>query len=493
MDDFISKYLYAISPHQIIDESTISCFEPAQMKLSSAKKGAKKSNIIQDKCLYLQDTIIRKAYSQKDNKTIRLSSTLLQRIVGGEYKTMLDVLCQMGYLKLGDGGKGGDGEYNYYSPGKHSMLYSIPNNVDFNAREIVNFKIKGYKEKAAEELGKYYEASVRPRIEDKYGESFYQNYLESLNMFKIDDNEGFERCFTNIDESLSKTIYLSSIRNSLLEKKTIYSIDKSGRLYHVLTNLRKDLKVFINIDFELDCKNSNPLLLNYFIFKNKDIDSSTSYNISSMLSRIKIYKNNHNVGKNLRNELISNGIENQILAKLTDDELDYIYLTSTGRLWDVIQQHYPQYTRGEIKALMFEQVFFAPSAQITSGKPFAGDFQVLFPSIYELITLWKKPLKNASIKAYLVDSGLCLEQDTEATYKGNSALPLAMMNLESRIMTEVLKRMYRKRWSAVNIHDCIVVPKSAKKNQPSMSDVVPIMDMVYAEFGLKATFNKITY
>ena len=75
------------------------------------------------------------------------------------------------------------------------------------------------------------------------------------------------------------------------------------------------------------------------------------------------------------------------------------------------------------------------------------------------------------------------------TAKPTSSLSLAMMNLEAQIFTEILKRLYKKRWNAVHIHDCIVIPKDGNKNHPTQEQVMEIMEEVYKEYGLSPSFG----
>ena len=57
---------------------------------------------------------------------------------------------------------------------------------------------------------------------------------------------------------------------------------------NTLQSYKRDLKQFTNIDYSIDCKNSHPLLFNYFIFSNKDISIELSYLISSILYKINV-------------------------------------------------------------------------------------------------------------------------------------------------------------------------------------------------------------
>ena len=71
--------------------------------------------------------------------------------------------------------------------------------------------------------------------------------------------------------------------------------------------------------------------------------------------------------------------------------------------------------------------------------------------------------------------------------KPTASLSVAMMDLEAQIFTTILKRLYAKRWNAIHIHDCIVIPKDGNLNHPAIDQVRAIMEDVYKEFGLSPT------
>lgn len=486
MGDFISRYLYEITPHEVIDEKTLSCFETAKMKITEPKEGAKNRTTIENKCLYLQDSIIRRAYN-KDNRAFNLSSNILKRVLGNEYSTLLLVLIDMEYLRLGFAD---NDKHNYYLPLQYSTIYSLPTNVEIEKKHVVNYHVKRMKEKTASMMQDFYEEQTLPEMKWRYGEEFCLNYVKSLNKFKIEDLPGLESHLTDeSDNNFDYSIYIQNIKESFSNKKVINSVDGTGRIYHLLSNLKKEYKKYINIDFELDCKNSNPLLLNYFLFQYKGIDIYNSYKISNILYNYKKKEETsfHNVSENLCNLLIDNNIEKSISAKFSNDELLYIYLTTTGQLWDMLLEEHQEYSRSEIKQAVFAQVYFSGSSRITEDKPFAALFRDLFPSVYKFIVQWKKPFINEFMSQILLDYGLATGDEVD--FKEYSSLSLVMMHLESILMTSVLKEMYRKRWNAVNIHDCIVVPKTTNKNRPTVEEVKTIMEEVYQQYGLKATFG----
>lgn len=73
-----------------------------------------------------------------------------------------------------------------------------------------------------------------------------------------------------------------------------------------------------------------------------------------------------------------------------------------------------------------------------------------------MIGAWKANKQSDEIKEYMKSRGLKVE-------KATASLSVAMMNLEAQIFTTILNRLYAKRWNAIHIHDCIVIPKDNNK------------------------------
>ena len=459
-----------------------------KLVIHEGKTGVKDEIKILNKITYLQDSIIRRANAKKDSRAFSLSSQLLKAVIGNEYKQMLAVLTKMGFIVLGDGHNGSEvDKYHYYHPNRYSMIYSVPSSVEIECTTSTNATIRKYKEKTTLLLDKHIQEEVYTEIDRRYGDSFRKNYLISLNYITIEDKTGFNK---HIDSVLSeypqRHLYYDYIKSSLLDNdKKIQKIDDSGRVYHVLTNCERELKEYLNISLSLDCKNSHPLLFNFFIFNYFNISLTDSFIISSFL-----YYNDfsdlyqyHNVGKYLRNALIDNNISKSEIAKLSDDILEYIYLTTKGRMWDEFVELHPDMDRADMKVEMFKQVFYSNTPHIHKGKELASEFKHRFPNVYKLIARWKKRKAETDIKEYM-------ESNRLYPSKATASLSMAMMNLESKIFTEILRRIYRKRWRAVHIHDCIVVPtNTGKKNQPSREEILAIMRDVYQEWGLCPTFG----
>lgn len=494
MERFISLYLEEIAPRKDIISVNMFTGEAHYVDIKE-HSGVKKRDKIIAKCQYLQDTIIRRANAKKDDKSFSLSSKILTKVIGEEYKSMLNVLIRMGYIELGNGNGGADKHF-YYEIGAYSMLYKLKD-APIHCWYGHNAAVRKYKEKAAEKIDEYKQGCITPVIDRLYGQSFRKQYLTSLNYFHVDDVEGLKEYIADNGYDKEESpyyIYYKDIQDKMSKGKEIYSVDSNGRIYHVLCNLTKELKEYINIDFSLDCKNSHPLLFNFFIFHHHSIPVVSSFNICNFLynnnyikkSYIKIQESlsltiYHNVSEILRKELIKNNIEINQVAKLSDDELEYIYLTSIGRLWDDVNMRHPEFSRKEIKAKFFGEVLYSKTSFV-KNKPFAQEFVQMFPSVYKLICDWKKPSKHEEISAYLKEHNLAVKKE-------HAALSIAMMNLEAQIFTSALKRMYSKRWKAVNIHDCIVVPNTGLKNHPTMESVREILKDVFRGYGLCPTFD----
>ena len=487
MEKFIDEYLYEVNPHEVIDESSLSTYSdiPVQMKMTDRRSGARNSEIIENKCRYLQDVIIRLGNSSKDN-VFSLNASMLQKVLGKDYKPLLEIFIKEGYIKKGD-----DKHYWFYRVGMYSTLYTLLKTNTCKAKPILNLKIQRYKMRMEELLQEYQESIYRV-----LGNDFIKHYQTSLSYIKIDNPEGYS---AKVNELLIQNPNAEAYYNALkkeLEKKVkhITKVDNCGRIYHVLTNLKKELKPYISIDYSLDCKNSHPLLINYFIFRKHNISIPSSYNISSFLKII--YKDNkdildnplnvslslfHNVGNKLRNLLINNNIEIQHVAKLSDDELAYIYLTSNG-FWDAYHRKYPNLSKGDLKEAVFGGVFYINEVNADKFNDYARDFELEFPEVFKLINEWKKEKNKKAIKNYLIEHHLYAEKDS-------AALSIVLMALEAQIFKKILERLYVKRWNAVHIHDCIVVPKDCNKNHPTREQVLQVMQDVYKEYGLAPTIE----
>lgn len=501
MGEFISKYLYILNPHEVIVE--VSTFKQAETKMTEKKRGTQKADIIENKCRYLQDAIIRRAYSRFDTTTtFTLSSVVLKAVIGAEYKIMLDVLIEMGYIILGNGI--GEGRWRlYYHPFVYSMHYTL-NDVEIEQITITNLKIQTYKEETLRQIKKQTKNAATGFVDD----AFLNTYRKSLKYIRIADYDGLRNYIkTRMEDKPDAGIYYDFLIKELEQKdKRIYRIDYSHRFYHVLTNLKKELKQYLSIDFELDCKNSHPVLFNYFIFQRHNIFPNSSYqickylvdlyktlnnkeldSISNTLPGINQIPNNspleniHNVVENFRNSLEYSDIAKGDFASLKPDEIRYIYKTCNGVIWDEICERHPDLDRSEVKQAMFGAVFYTRKTDSDMWSEYAREFKKEFPHVFGVIGEWKRDDKQDMVKEYMETHHL--------PYNDTASLPVAMMALEAEIFTTILRRLYARRWNAVHIHDCIVIPQDGNANHPTKEQVLQIMRDVYREYGLYPTFD----
>lgn len=475
-----------------IDPMSISVYggNVGYIQTRKPRKPLKDDTRIKNKAIYLIHII---AYRQLTNREdgvdgASLQASILQSVLGEDFYELLRAFEYLGYVE----------KSNIYIIGKSSRHYKAVGEII--SSQCSNLIIKKYINKTKELLkDAVLKRMATPEFRAEYGDSFAETYIKNLNKFKIKNEQGFNE-YANEQIALqpTKESYYNFIKESFKSDLKIYSIDGNNRIYHLLTSLERELKQFINIRFSLDCKNSHPLLFNYFIFNSVGISIQLSYNISYILYSINksdiisSLDNHYDIGK-LRNALIHNGINELFVARFTSDELLYIYKTTKGLFWDdILQEHQEDgYDRAEIKQKMFAEVFYSKTPKI-AWKEFAKEFKAQYPNVYGLIERWKEPLKHDDLKNCLLARNKAVLLDGKAYTKDQeTALPNIMMNLESEIFREVLKSLYRKRIPAVHIHDAVVIPDT--RAQVDVEKVESVMRDVYMKFGLHPTFSVDTY
>ena len=138
--------------------------------------------------------------------------------------------------------------------------------------------------------------------------------------------------------------------------------------------------------------------------------------------------------------------------------------------WDRICAEHPEYDRSDIKANMFKEVFYSNTSEVFY-KEYGKMFEERYPMVYAEIVRWKTPDKYYDIQRYFLEAGLVVE-------KPSASLSIALMHLEGRIFRAALASLYRKRFNAVHIHDCIVIP-AGNKRQPTPEQVAEILMKEY--------------
>ncbi len=481
-DEIIAKYHQLCVEGKYKYRSGLSVYEIKDLEYDTIRKprnGLQDETRIIDKIKYIIHTIAyRQLINVKNDKNgVSVLSDVLRSRIGRDTSELLEALETLGYIK----------KTSNYVIGKYATHYKIIGDIHstLESRKTIKKYITKTQDIFKEAI---HEKMTGDAFKTMYGNSFAETYIKNLNKFKIDE-DGLSK-IANRQKKTGKINYYNFIKESFKDDLKIYSIDDNYRFYHILTSLKRDLKQLTNIDYSIDCKNSHPLLFNYFIFSNKDISIELSYLISSILykinkSLINPYGHHYDI-ENLCNILNTNGIENQIIAKFTHDELLYLWKTTTGRFWDdIVEENEGKYKRSVIKKRMFAQVFYAKKEK---DALFATQFKRDFPNVYALILRWKQPLRHDDLQEQLIERKKAVKWgDATLMSKQETALPNVMMHLESEIFREILKSLYKKRISAVHIHDSIVVPK--RKARVEKQQIEDVMRTVYKKFGLYPTFS----
>lgn len=463
---------------------------------------------LMEKATYLMDEVIYRSILNARNdpdatgKAI-MNARIMKDVLGRDYKPILEAFTDLNYTRC-------DETYESSTAKAYEVLDGIE---ETDCPPEIERKILEYQQKTKELLTiARKEQQIRtmtrlmkqqdPGATEEQAASFLKRYTAGLNKIKIADETGLNRAIPILKAKAEKElndkgkpkdpesirIYFDALSRTLREDKDIYVIDTQGRMYHFLTGLKRELKDYLTIDFSLDCKNSHPLLFNYILFFSKHCGPRDAYEISSRMRDIAPLVDGmnalgeyHYVGKSIRNFLISSGIREAPLAVFTDDELKYIYETTNGVFWDNICREHPEYDRSDIKQKIFAEVFYSNTTRLVY-KEYGKMFKDRYPNVYREIVRWKTPGKYYDIQRYLDDNGVYAKKPT-------ASLSVALMSLESRIFRSVLASLYRKRYYAVHIHDCIVIPQTGNTHQPTREEVERLLMKEYAKYGLVPTLK----
>ena len=499
------------------DDSGISVTGPSELKYIVKKKPRKPlldDTRILNKAKYVVHTIAYRQQTdpEQSQEGASVSMSILQDVIGEDATELTLSLIKTGHITRS----------SVYQVGKFSRRYKALGTIV--TEPCTNATIRKYIEHTKQILSVNVAKRLSsPDFTDEYGGTFADTYIKNLNKFKIIDRKGFESYASEqIKENPQTEAYYDFIRTSFEGKLRIYSIDANNRIYHILTSLKRELKQYVNIRFSIDCSNSHPLLFNYFIFINRQISPTTAYRISEALSNHKnlhilsedhshptsnVYfvsngagsdatadKTLYDTGK-LRNILISSGIDRSEIDRLKSDEILYIWKTSGGFFWDdVLRRHTGNaLSRAEIKQTMFAQVFYSKTTEDV-WKEYGREFKAEYPNVYDLILRWKAPLSNPDTKAVLLRRNKAVELGNRAWMKDETtALPNVMMDLESVIFRDILQALFRKRISAVHIHDAIVIPAVKGTANIDPEQICEVMRHAYRRFGLCPTLKVETY
>lgn len=443
------------------------------------KEGRKKKknnwNILLPKYKFLCHNIIARCSGIKCGASFNAS--ILEKVLGEYYSVMLFTLAQCQYIGIGT-----------YKVGEKSRTIWL-RNLSIGKETTTNKKIISYNKKMKELVKDLY----KPLSKDLF--TPYSKALKTLTLNQEEAKRATKEQFSsflNKEGNLSEKEYNKQEIEYTWRMSRIdtfeYSApkqDENGRIYHYLTNFPKELLPYTNILYELDASNCHPMLLCLFLIYCYNISNIKINNINYNLNSSFIYI--HYLMNFLHKALTVSELEG--LKKNREDSIPtdvekYIHRTFSGTFWDDYVYRFPNVKRGEVKQIMFAEVFYSydnviyvrdenvkDRFKVKRVKKYAKTFKDDYPNVWKLIGQIKKIGKER------------LEGESDDEQK-NSFFPCLMMRLEATIFREILRRCYDRGYSnIVNIHDAICVIKNDTLNYSS-DDIKNVMLEVFQEYGL---------
>lgn len=396
------------------------------------------------KFVFLTHIIITKCVTAKDNK-IQLHSKRLQNVLGIYYKYILYTLKLLDLIDIDE----------KYEKDEYSRHISVLNwNISYT--ESANQKVSEYNSKWEKYLNDDIKRnSENKKIKVRFSEgrpilefdgkeitqaekTFYDNYNDSLSLLNLrvckEDSIKYIESLCEEKNTHEYNYYMHSILGFSAENNKIISIDKQGRIYNYLTNLKRELKCLFNIKFQLDVANCHPLLICKILTNRYNINNDI---LTYIYNNIKKGASAHNVIENLCKTLNTSNI------KIPLDVLEFIYICSKGTLWDELQASFPELSRSRVKEQTFGQIIY--NSKIAELTHFGRRFIEIYPNVYDTISL----------------------------YTGK--LSLKIMKLESDIMRMILEECYLRNWKVINIHDAVVVLDVAENEHVTPEELIGII------------------
>lgn len=429
------------------DSAVVNAVSEQYLKGFSFKNPGKPSEAITINKFRLLVHLLVSRNHDKENHT--LNAKVLKQVIGRNYNIMLRSLEELGVITISD----------YYIIGLSSYKYTLNAKYEIKIRQNNNV----YIQKELEKLNGIFSKNEKSNITVANQDKFLKLYQKNLNKIKL-SKFNYSRFINQLPNSQRSKITYHEVVNKLENKLYNLSEDERDRVYNTLTRTPKLLKNFINIKFQLDVKNSHPLLFSYFLIKQYNIINKVINDISTIpYSNIILY---HNGGTNLCKYLETSSQKFIKDNKIPDDIILYVYLTSTGRFWDHFQtlSEFSNIPRYLIKVKLFEEVFY--SNKLTSWqRDFAKAFQNIYPTVYSTILQFRKEVKESS----------------------GEHLAHKMTRLESEIFRKVLQQTWDMSMETVNIHDALIMIDTQKNRDITEAQVDNIIKSVYREYGLLVT------
>ena len=420
----------------------------------------KKTNnrILEAKFRILIHLILSQQISSFDKETnelgeAQLNGQVLRDTIGCEVRKMLNVLYSLNLVK----------RTGYYLVGKHSYSYVVTTN--YIARKINRDVWRTefmYEDRIRQRIKKRFDKEQQTEFQ-RYADlfcggdiSFINRYAGYLDQLQIKQKEEIT-CYGANREYISKQQkdYYNITIDHLLKNYNKITFDERGRIYHRLASCAKDLRKFLNIDFEVDNHNSQPLLFALLLVKQYSIAPrlldvfcgviDDSYEVEGNRQPIAFNYNDSVHPFTINEGVDAPNITREYIAALNKTPHDvwkYLYAVMTGCLWDMFVCE--GVLRDNAKKNLFKQVFyrkrtehgFLPDVYGVCGNAFKNQFPNVTATITNLIVTHEK-----------------------------NWLPNEITRVESEIMRRILKRVWEYGFIAITIHDAIVVIKSPKRKK----------------------------
>lgn len=414
---------------------------------------------------------------------------------------------------------------NYTEEGEYDRtLYLIRDESQFHLQETTTLTKTATKgiQRIDEYSDKKHQEEIQRAIKAT-SQQFVERYNKALSQLTIDRNKAIyyvENEYRNENDTHKKDKRLYTIKkiNNGDYKKEIRAIDDNGRIYHIGTELQRDLKKFTNIEFSIDCKNSHPFLFSYIILRyisdgkidinEKYEDKIFHYVLYAVMIFLKENKGNYN--HYMFSDFLCKFLKTKRLAKselaktekildtfesVQPDVWQYIYDVSEGKIWDMFVAAFNE-DRTKVKQNVFAAVMYSYVSKREKKldedrAKWVNMFKTQYPTIFQAINEIKKSLhqqceEKGMVKElkhpYSVKVG---NYTITYTQKDEILLPMLLMKLESKIFTNILTKLFNKRIVCFGIHDAVAVIKS----KLSVEEIKQIMMDNYKEYGLIPTLS----
>lgn len=450
-----------------------------------------------------------------DNGYFTISSQYLKK-ASNNYAYIIHTLFKMLILNVSP---------NYTEEGEYDRtLYLIRDENQFHLQATATLNKTATK--GIQRIDKYSDKKHQEEIQKAVkatSAQFVERYNKALSQLTIDSKRAIsyvesEYNKENDNNKKNKRLYTIQKIGNKDYKKEIRAIDDNGRIYHIGTELQRDLKVFTNIEFSIDCKNSHPFLFSYIVLRyicegkisinEKYEDKVFHHVLYGIMIFLKENKGNYN--HYMFSDFFRKMLENKKLAKselaktekilqkfegVQPDVWQYVYDVSEGKIWDMFVAAFNE-DRTKVKQNVFGSVMYSYVSKREKKldedrAKWVNMFKTLYPTIFQAINEIKKSLheqceEKGMVKElkhpYIVKIG---NYTISYTQKDEILLPMLLMKLESKIFTNILTKLFNKRIVCFGIHDAVAVIKS----KLSVEEIKQIMMDNYKEYGLIPTLS----